>query len=186
MTDHLDKPVSHAEKMEALLRKWMDKTPNPPQWHYAYEMHRETDAFLKEKVRRCEGAKLTYEQLVVEIDRLRAGLQLIVDGTIVPEAFHERWDKYDDAQQLHISALLIAQCTLEGGESPASREYKETQEDAERYRFICRSEADLDTDAEEILAEVWHAIIPKGVSKAQADAIIDDGIKRTEEIEDGG
>lgn len=53
-----------------------------------------------------------------EIDRLRAGLQMIADHTIVPAAFPDIWDDLDDAQQSHISAVLIAECTLEGGDYP--------------------------------------------------------------------
>lgn len=123
------------------------------------------------------------KKLRAEILRLRAGLQMIADGTIVPDLFPHIWEKYDQAQQSHVSALVIAMATLEGGQYPESRKHKETTEDAERYRFICRSEADLDTVAEEVLAAVWHQITPKGVNKVQMDAIIDDGIKRTREIE---
>lgn len=57
-----------------------------------------------------------------EIDRLRAGLQMIVDHTVVPSAFPDIWDELDDAQQAHICAVLIAQCTLEGGDYPKPAE----------------------------------------------------------------
>jgi hypothetical protein len=52
--------------------------------------------------------------LVAEIKRLRAALQMIADETIVPDAFPGTWDTYTEAQQSHISALLIAQGALEG------------------------------------------------------------------------
>lgn len=54
---------------------------------------------------------------IAEILRLRAGIQMIVDGTVCPDVFPE-WDAYDEAQQLHLSAVLIARATLEGGEYP--------------------------------------------------------------------
>lgn len=50
-----------------------------------------------------------------EISRLRDALQMIADETICPEAFPD-WDTYSEAQQSHISALLIAEAALEGGE----------------------------------------------------------------------
>lgn len=33
--------------VEALLRKWMSETPTPPQWHWSYGLHLETEALLK-------------------------------------------------------------------------------------------------------------------------------------------
>lgn len=56
-------------------------------------------------------------ELVREIKRLRDGLQMIADEALVPDAFPAKaWKNLDDAQRAHMSALLIAKCTLEGGE----------------------------------------------------------------------
>lgn len=48
--------------------------------------------------------------------------------------------------------------------------------DAERYRFIRRSEVTLDTADEELLASVWEKISKKGCWEAAMDAAIDAGI----------
>lgn len=49
-----------------------------------------------------------------EIARLRDGLQMIADDTIIPDAFPNTWDRMSESQQSHVSALLIARGTLEG------------------------------------------------------------------------
>jgi hypothetical protein len=61
-----------------------------------------------------------------------------------------------------------------------------TIKDAARYRFIRQSEAALGPEAELILAAVWKHLSQKGIDKARMDAIIDDGIKQSKEIDDGG
>lgn len=49
-----------------------------------------------------------------EIARLRDGLQMIADDTIIPDAFPDTWDRMSESQQSHVSAMLIARGTLEG------------------------------------------------------------------------
>lgn len=67
-----------------------------------------------------------------------------------------------------------------------------TQKEADRYRFIRQSEAEVSLEVEPILADVWKQISLKGLDKSRMDAIIDEGIKAakvataTQEIGHGG
>jgi hypothetical protein len=53
--------------------------------------------------------------MIKEVSRLRDALQMISDETIVPDAFQGTWHAMTEAEQSHVSALLIARAALEGG-----------------------------------------------------------------------
>lgn len=46
--------------------------------------------------------------LAAEIKRLRGALQLIVDETMIPDAWPESWESWSDDQRMLASAQLIA------------------------------------------------------------------------------
>lgn len=53
-----------------------------------------------------------------EVERLRDALQMIAEGSLVPEAFPQIWDTLSQAEQEAMSARLIALAALEGGDQP--------------------------------------------------------------------
>jgi hypothetical protein len=57
--------------------------------------------------------------------------------------------------------------------------------DALRYRFIRQSEEDISTQLEEILARAWEKVSKKGCWLGKMDAVIDEAIRLTSDLEDG-
>lgn len=131
---------------------------------------------------------------VAEIHRLRYALDLISKNTVVPDAFPD-FITMTEAQQSHLSAVLIAKAALDGGDVG---EVKHTDdpfclcaacyvtrvtgdewiidlEDAERYRFLRNQDIENGTFPRPglFIGVIGHTKPDGVVTHEEADEVID-------------
>ncbi len=98
-----------------------------------------------------------------------AGLQSSGEWTRMQERIAELEAERDDLRD----TLNLFNAEARAG----ADDYERLEKDAQRYRWIRRSESRLDTPDEESLSAVWKQLILKGCDEERMDAIIDAGMR---------